>query len=106
MLLAAARSLRPASAVVRSLCPRLLSSVPENAAFLASNAAKDGGVGVGDVLVGVTAVRYIGGDYLGKARPERDIFPADAMDFDTVVDAISSNEEPECKDVILRFRKA
>ena len=71
-----------------------------------SNAAKDGGVGVGDVLVGVTAVRYIGGDYLGKARPERDIFPADAMDFDTVVDAISSNEEPECKDVILRFRKA
>ena len=79
-----------------------------------SNAAKDGGVGVGDVLVGVTAVRYIGGEYLGKARPEWDIFPAGQMDFDTVVDAISSNEEPElselkivphASDVILRMRK-
>ena len=68
----------------------------------------------GDVLVGVTAVRYIGGEYLGKARPERDIFPAGQMDFDTVVDAISSNEEPElselrvvphASDVILRMRK-
>ena len=71
-------------------------------------------VSVGDVLVGVTAVRYIGGEYLGKARPERDIFPAGQMDFDTVVDAISSNEEPElselkivphASDVILRMRK-
>ena len=74
-----------------------------------------GRVAVGDVLVGVTAVRYIGGEYLGKARPERDIFPAGQMDFDTVVDAISSNEEPELSelrvvphssDVILRMRKA
>ena len=79
------------------------------------NAAASGKVSVGDVLVGVTAVRYIGGEYLGKARPERDIFPAGQMDFDTVVDAISSNEEPELSelkivphssDVILRMRKA
>ena len=51
---------------------------------------------------------------MGKARPERDIFPASQMDFDTVVDAISSNEEPELSelrvvphssDVILRMRK-
>ena len=79
------------------------------------NAAASGKVSVGDVLVGVTAVRYIGGEYLGKARPERDIFPAGQMDFDTVVDAISSNEEPElselkivphASDVILRMRKA
>ena len=78
------------------------------------NAAASGKVSVGDVLVGVTAVRYIGGEYLGKARPERDIFPAGQMDFDTVVDAISSNEEPElselkivphASDVILRMRK-
>jgi hypothetical protein len=78
------------------------------------NAAASGKVSVGDVLVGVTAVRYIGGEYLGKARPERDIFPAGQMDFDTVVDAISSNEEPELSelrvvphssDVILRMRK-
>ena len=79
------------------------------------NAAASGKVSIGDVLVGVTAVRYIGGEYLGKARPERDIFPAGQMDFDTVVDAISSNEEPElselkivphASDVILRMRKA
>ena len=82
---------------------------------LSGNAAASGKVSVGDVLVGVTAVRYIGGEYLGKARPERDIFPASQMDFDTVVDAISSNEEPElselkivphASDVILRMRKA
>mmetsp|Transcript_6181 Transcript_6181/g.19502 ORF Transcript_6181/g.19502 Transcript_6181/m.19502 type:complete len:191 (+) Transcript_6181:212-784(+) len=71
-----------------------------------SNAAAVGGISVGDVLVGVSAVRYIGGEYLGKARPERDIFPADKMDFDTVVGAISSNEEPECDGVVLRLRKA
>ena len=82
---------------------------------IGGNAAASGKVSVGDVLVGVTAVRYIGGEYLGKARPERDIFPASQMDFDTVVDAISSNEEPElselkivphASDVILRMRKA
>ena len=70
-----------------------------------SNAAAAGTVAVGDVLVGVSAVRYIGGAYLGKARPERDIFPADKMDFDTVVGAISSNEPPECTDVVLRLRR-
>ena len=63
-----------------------------------SNAAKAGRVEVGDVLVGVSAVRFIGGAYLGKPRPERDIFPASAMDFDTVVDAISSNDPPEFTD--------
>mmetsp|Transcript_3546 Transcript_3546/g.10985 ORF Transcript_3546/g.10985 Transcript_3546/m.10985 type:complete len:192 (+) Transcript_3546:95-670(+) len=71
-----------------------------------SNAAKAGRVEVGDVLVGVSAVRFIGGAYLGKPRPERDIFPASAMDFDTVVDAISSNDPPECQDVVLRLRRA
>jgi len=70
-----------------------------------SNAARLGAVAVGDVLVGVSAVRYVGGEYLGKARPERDMFPAEAMDFDTVVDAISSNEPPDCDDVILWLRR-
>ena len=71
-----------------------------------SNAAKAGCVVVGDVLVGVTAVRYPGSAYLGAAKPERDIFPAHEMNFDTVVEAISSNEPPECDDVILRLRRA
>ena len=68
--------------------------------------AKAGCVAVGDVLVGVTAVRYPGSAYLGAAKPERDIFPAHEMNFDTVVEAISSNEPPECDDVILRLRRA
>ena len=63
-------------------------------------------VAVGDVLVGVTGVRYPGSAYLGAAKPERDIFPAHEMNFDTVVEAISSNEPPECDDVILRLRRA
>jgi len=71
-----------------------------------SNAAKAGCVAVGDVLVGVTAVRYPGSAYLGAAKPERDIFPAHEMNFDTVVEAIGSNEPPECDDVILRLRRA
>ena len=43
------------------------------------NAAASGKVAVGDVLVGVTAVRYIGGEYLGKARPERTPRGADGL---------------------------
>ena len=70
------------------------------------NAAASGKVSVGDVLVGVTAVRYPGSAYLGAAKPERDIFPAHEMNFDTVVEAIGSNEPPECDDVILRLRRA
>ena len=71
-----------------------------------SNAAAAGCIAVGDVLVGVSAVRYPGSAYLGAAKPERDIFPAHEMNFDTVVEAISSNEPPECDDVILRLRRA
>ena len=71
-----------------------------------SNAAEAGCVVVGDVLVGVTGVRYPGSAYLGAAKPERDIFPAHEMNFDQVVEAIGSNEPPECDDVILRLRRA
>ena len=71
-----------------------------------SNAEKAGCVVVGDVLVGVTGVRYPGSAYLGAAKPERDIFPAHEMNFDQVVEAIGSNEPPECDDVILRLRRA
>merc|ERR1711924_401055 len=71
-----------------------------------SNAAEAGCVAVGDVLVGVTGVRYPGSAYLGAAKPERDIFPAHEMNFDQVVEAIGSNEPPECDDVILRLRRA
>lgn len=71
-----------------------------------SNAAAAGTVRVGDVLVGVSAIRFMGGEYLGKARPERNIFPAEAMDFDTVVNAIGSNEPPDCTDVLLWLRRS
>ena len=71
-----------------------------------SNAEKAGCVAIGDVLVGVTGVRYPGSAYLGAAKPERDIFPAHEMNFDQVVEAIGSNEPPECDDVILRLRRA
>ena len=73
---------------------------------IGGNAAASGKVAVGDVLVGVTGVRYPGSAYLGAAKPERDIFPAHEMNFDQVVEAIGSNEPPECDDVILRLRRA
>eukprot|EP00629_Pelagomonadales_sp_RCC1024_P013185 CAMPEP_0119272254 /NCGR_PEP_ID=MMETSP1329-20130426/8499_1 /TAXON_ID=114041 /ORGANISM="Genus nov. species nov., Strain RCC1024" /LENGTH=192 /DNA_ID=CAMNT_0007272311 /DNA_START=145 /DNA_END=720 /DNA_ORIENTATION=- len=66
-----------------------------------SNAHAEGNVKPGDVLVGVSAVRYPGGAYLGAAKPERDMFPTATWDFDNVVDAISSNEPEICDDVIL-----
>ena len=53
------------------------------------NAAASGKVSVGDVLVGVTAVRYIGGEYLGKRDRNRTSSPRGRW-VDTVVDAISS----------------
>ena len=79
------------------------------------NAAASGKVSVGDVLVGVTAVRYIGGEYLGKARPERDMLaPRGRWILMRWSTPCSSNEEPELSelrvvphssDVILRMRK-
>ena len=65
------------------------------------NADKSGAVAVDDVLVALSAVRFSG------AKSERNLFPADRMDFDTVVEAIGSNkEEWRCNEVYLQFKRA
>lgn len=59
-------------------------------------AERQGLVGVGDVLLGVTAVKVIG------AKWERRLIPATAFDFDTTVNAIMSNEPKwGCDDVVM-----
>lgn len=64
------------------------------------NAAKCGAVKVGDVLVGITAVKVVGAKY------ERRLIPARKFDFDTVVGAIASNDfRYACQDVILAFER-
>jgi PDZ domain len=64
------------------------------------NAAKDGSVQIGDVLVGITAVKVVGAKY------ERRLIPARKFDFDTTVGAISSNDPRfGCDDVILAFER-
>jgi hypothetical protein len=64
------------------------------------NADASGKVQADDVLVGVSAVRFIG------AKFERNIYDATKMDFDSVVDAIGSNEEKwNCKEVFLQFKR-
>lgn len=63
-----------------------------------SNAAKSGAVSVGDKLVGVTAIKVVGALY------ERTMFDARKWDYDTVVDAVGSNEAKfKCEDVLLQF---
>lgn len=64
------------------------------------NADQSGKVRADDVLVGVSAVRFIG------AKFERNIYDATKMDFDSVVDAIGSNEGKwNCKEVFLQFKR-
>ena len=65
-----------------------------------SNAAATGQIQPGDKLVGVTAVLLKG------AKWERQLFDCRKWSFDTVVDAIGSNEEKfDCRDVILQFER-
>lgn len=62
------------------------------------NAAKDGSIQLGDVLVGITAVKVVGAKY------ERRLIPSRKFDFDTVVGAIGSNDSRYgCEDVICVF---
>jgi len=64
------------------------------------SAAASGAVAVGDELVGITAVRLVG------AKWERQMFPCAGWKFDTVVDAIGSNNERfSCSDVVLQLRR-
>ena len=61
---------------------------------------KSGAVQAEDLLVGVSAVRFVG------AKFERNVYDATKMDFDTVVDAIGSNEEKwNCNEVFLQFKR-
>jgi hypothetical protein len=60
------------------------------------NADRDGTIRVGDVLVGITAVKVVGAKY------ERRLIPARKFDFDTMVGAVQSNDARYmCQDVIL-----
>ena len=64
------------------------------------NAKKCGKVEAGDELVGVTAIQYVGSKW------ERKMFDCSKWGFDTVVDAIASNEPKfDCVDVILQFSR-
>ena len=58
------------------------------------------GIQVGDVLVGMTAVKIVG------AKWERRMIPARKFDFDTAVGAISSNNQKwGCDDVVCMFER-
>lgn len=64
------------------------------------NAAQEGTVRVGDVLVGITATKIVGAKY------ERRLIPARKFDFDTMVGAVTSNDRKwGCEDVILMFER-
>eukprot|EP00536_Pseudo-nitzschia_multiseries_P009461 jgi/Psemu1/258165/estExt_Genewise1Plus.C_2640013 len=59
-----------------------------------------GQIEIGDVLIGVTAIKVVG------AKWERRLIPARKFDFDTTVGAIGSNEPKwSCNDVILMFER-
>ena len=65
------------------------------------NAAATGKVESGDVLVGVTGIVVKG------ARHERQLVPAQGLDFDTIMSAILSNEAKwGCEDIVLQLKKA
>lgn len=64
------------------------------------NADREGKIQKGDVLIGVTAVKVVG------AKWERRLLPAKDLSFDTVVNAIGSNESKwGCEDVVLQFMR-
>ncbi|EEC45641.1 predicted protein [Phaeodactylum tricornutum CCAP 1055/1] len=60
------------------------------------NAAKEGSIQPGDVLVGITAIKIVGAKY------ERRLIPARRFDFDTMVGAIGSNDSRYgCDNVVI-----
>lgn len=64
------------------------------------NAQQQQRIRIGDVLVGITAVKVVGAKY------ERRLIPARKFDFDTMVGAIASNEPRfACEDVVLAFER-
>jgi len=64
------------------------------------NAAIEGTVQPGDILVGITAVKIVGAKY------ERRMIPSRKFDFDTMVGAVGSNDPKwGCSDVVLMFER-
>jgi hypothetical protein len=64
------------------------------------NAQRDGAARVGDVLVGMTAVKVVG------AKHERRMIPARKFDFDTMAGAVSSNDPRwGCGDVVMLLER-
>lgn len=64
------------------------------------NAASQGVIQKGDVLVGISATKIVGAKY------ERRLIPARNFDFDTVVGAIESNQPKwNCYNVIMMFER-
>ena len=60
------------------------------------NAAREGTIQKGDILVAITAIKVVGAKY------ERRLIPARKFDFETMVGAIESNDSRfSCEDVIL-----
>mmetsp|Transcript_7426 Transcript_7426/g.9659 ORF Transcript_7426/g.9659 Transcript_7426/m.9659 type:complete len:220 (-) Transcript_7426:213-872(-) len=64
------------------------------------NAEIEGTVKLGDILIGITAVKIVGAKY------ERRMIPCRSFDFDTMVGAVSSNDRKwGCGDVVLMFER-
>lgn len=64
------------------------------------NAAAEGTIQPGDILVAVTACKQFG------PRSERKLLPARELDFDTIMGAIGSNEPRyRARDVVLHFMR-
>jgi hypothetical protein len=64
------------------------------------NAAIDGTILVGDILIGISAVKVVGAKY------ERRLIPARKFDFDTMVGAVQSNDSRyNCYDVYLMLEQ-
>jgi hypothetical protein len=64
------------------------------------NAASTGKVQIGDVLVGITAIKIVGAKY------ERRMIPSRNFDFDTMAGAVGSNDSKwQCNNVILMLER-
>lgn len=64
------------------------------------NAERSGNVKIGDILVGITAVKIVGAKY------ERRLIPCRGFDFETMVGAVESNDRKwGCDDVILMLER-
>ena len=89
---------KPCGIVFEELDPNFARGVKVLELVEGGNAQKSGAVQAEDLLVGVSAVRFVG------AKFERNMYDATKMDFDTVVDAIGSRKV-ELQRVFLQFKR-